>query len=278
MTQKTINIVFGVTTAALLGVGVFAVGNLVDKLEAKDKAITLMVAEANDASVNGDMVLSNVDNNQQEQLYKLRDNLIALSQNNSATVAQLKKAIIVAAEGAAAGDAELADQFNAIIAKLGMALEAKFAQLEADLDENAMIAEAQANSVMDQLDLQIAKHNAFVEDATAAISMLNADDLKKLERKLEAKVARLNTATINNERAVARQMKTLEHKKMKLATQTIDGWFWQQNAAKAQARLEARNQAAIDRLMKRVAKDKAQTAKAEAKLAEVKALIAKLTV
>ena len=278
MTQKTINIVFGVTTAALLGVGVFAVGNLVDKLEAKDKAITLMVAEANDASVNGDMVLSNVDNNQQEQLYKLRDNLIALSQNNSATVAQLKKAIIVAAEGAAAGDAELADQFNAIIAKLGMALEAKFAQLEADLDENAMIAEAQANSVMDQLDLQIAKHNAFVEDATAAISMLNADDLKKLERKLEAKVARLNTATINNERAVARQMKTLEHKKMKLATQTIDGWFWQQNTAKAQARLEARNQAAIDRLMKRVAKDKAQTAKAEAKLAEVKALIAKLTV
>ena len=89
--QRTFNVAFVVTIVALAALFGFGVDAKLDKLEAKDKAITSMVAEANDASVNGDMVLSNVDNNQQEQLYKLRDNLIALSQNNSATVAQLEE-------------------------------------------------------------------------------------------------------------------------------------------------------------------------------------------
>ena len=117
MTQKTINIVFGVTTAALLGVGVFAVGNLVDQLEAKDKALNTAVINANNYRSAGDAELAKIDAMQKMELTDLAIRLNALSQNTSATVAQLKKAIVVAAEGAAAGDAELADQFNAIIAK-----------------------------------------------------------------------------------------------------------------------------------------------------------------
>ena len=305
MTQKTINIVFGVTTAALLGVGVFTVGNLVDKLEAKDKALNTAVINANNYRSNGDAELAEVDAMQKQELTDLAIRLTALSQNTSATVAQLKSAIIVAAEGAAAGDAELADQFNAIIAKLGMVLEAKFAQLEADLDENAMIAEAQADSVMAQLDMQIAKHNAFVAEATTAINMGNAKLIEKTQKDLDRSMSRNGIA--RNENAIARAQKNLDDK-ITRATKAVtraekflqksidkpitnDGWAFKPRNKKNHDKDVARKTASVEKKKaelndllnglssynNRMENDKADIAKREAKIQALKDRVAKLT-
>ena len=303
--QRTFNVAFVVTIVALAALFGFGVDAKLDKLEAKDKAITSMVAEANDASVNGDMVLSNVDNNQQEQLYKLRDNLIALSNNTDATVAQLKKAIVVAAEAAAEGDAEIADQFNAIIANLGMALEAKFANLEAELDANAEAAAADVDAVQAQLDAQVAKHNAFVADATVAINMANAKDIKKTQKDLDRTMSRNGIA--RNENAIARAQKNLDDK-ITRATKAVtraekflqksidkpitnDGWVFKPRTKKNHDKDVARKTASVMKKQaeltdllnglssynKRMENDKADIAKREAKIQALKDRVAKLT-
>ena len=305
MTQKTINIVFGVTTAALLGVGVFTVGNLVDKLEAKDKALNTAVINANNYRSDADANLAMADEATNADLQVLANDLTALSNNTSATVAQLKKAIVVAAEASAEGDAEIADQFNAIIAKLGMALEAKFASLEAELDENAMIAEAQADSVMAQLDMQIAKHNAFVAEATEAINMGNAKLIEKTQKDLDRTMSRNGIA--RNENAIARAQKNLDDK-ITRATKAVtraekflqksidkpitnDGWAFKprtkENHDKDVARKTAsvmKKKAELTDLLNglssynnRMENDKADIAKREAKIQALKDRVAKLT-
>ena len=217
----------------------------------------------------------------------------------------MKKAIIVAAEASAEGDAELADQFNAIIAKLGMALEAKFASLEAELDANADAAAADVDAVQMQLDAQVAKHNAFVAEATTAINMGNAKLIEKTQKDLDRTMSRNGIA--RNENAIARAQKNLDDK-ITRATKAVtraekflqksidkpitnDGWAFKPRNKKNHDKDVARKTASVEKKKaeltdllnglssynNRMENDKADIAKREAKIQALKDRVAKLT-
>ena len=303
--QRTFNIAFVITTVALAALFGFGVDAKLDKQAVINKELNTAVVNANNYRSAGDAELAEIDAMQKMELTDLAIRLNALSQNTSATVAQLKSAIIVAAEGAAAGDAELADQFNAIIANLGTALEAKFASLEAELDENAMIAEAQADSVMAQLDAQIAKHNAFVAEATTAINMGNAKLIEKTQKDLDRTMSRNGIA--RNQNAIARAQKNLDDK-ITRATKAVtraekflqksidkpitnDGWAFKPRNKKNHDKDVARKTASVEKKKaelndllnglssynNRMENDKADIAKREAKIQALKDRVAKLT-
>lgn len=302
MTQKTINIVFGGTVAALLVVGLFAAGDITDQLQKRDKELNTAVVNANNYRLAGDAenmqaidsVASIVGENQTAVKAAIK-NAQLVSGQNTASIRDLQAAQAdLLANLGAADQKNKADLLNAL-EMVGFALNAKIDGVEATAATNLANAVAKAEAAL-------AEANGKINELNDAVTFLSADELEKLENKLARKLVAAEKRVAQNEFAIERANKNLEDKKARVAKAlkrqkaqvgkphaTTGGWFF--SGPKSQAKLDARQMKDVNRTMKKIAKikaektvfdkrmanDKEDIAKIEAELDAIKGQIAKLT-
>lgn len=203
---------------------------------------------------------------------------------NAAELAKAKaevQAVIVAL-----GDA-IADAIDVVQADLD-ATKADLAMTDADLDNTKNALDA-TSDLLDKTRMALnettnvladtkADYSNFKSETMTAFSVLSQKELKKLNKELDRKIRKLDFRTATNNKQIDRQLKSVDKKKAKMKTQTIDGWFYQVDVAKAKSKLEARQIKAVNRVLKRIAKDQARIDQAKAQLEATKAAIDAVTI
>ena len=316
MTQKAKNVGFGilfVAAAASIGLSVhegvefkdltnFTFGEVKEEIAMNDTASN---DRDNVLQVNIDTVNTNLMDAKAEletmiadtdaDVSMLNEALDLAIQTSDAADAALAEAIL---KGDAANAAELAKtkaEIHGFIIELGDAINKGFKAVQSDLaDTNADLNNTKdaldatadllnktrmaLNETTDVLADTKADYSNFKSETMTAFSVLSQKELKKLNKELDRKIRKLDFRTETNNKQIARQLKSVDKKKAKMKTQTIDGWFFQVDVSKAKSKLEARQIKAVNRVLKRIAKDQARIDQAKAQLEATKAAIDAVTI
>lgn len=277
--MKKTNILFGVVgffLVALTVTGAMAYRIVAEAVTITNEDLTAKIEAVDNNSVVGDANLTQAHDSlaltvadDQAKAENTLKNVYLLIAQNGTSIQDLLDAQIALGEAYKMADVRLGEEIAKGMTMLGQILDDRITEVEGKA--NAANFKAAKNAA------ELADANAQIAELVTAVGVLSAEELERLEAKLERKLAALDRSMANNMSAIERQNKTMAKKADKLENQHLDGWFWQQDKAKAKGKLDARNAKAMARVADRIAKDEADIAKAKAELEAVREAIAKLT-